>query len=194
MARRRTDRSSHPLTVVIVGGIIALVGTLAAAIISRSGRGDEAPPQESARTASPDPAITNEPSNLGISVDRLNSSVHANRLVVTVRGTARNLGKEEVVYAVLDPDPPGAAAPGDHSLGWFTSKATVPNASTIWDAKINAPAEAAAGFTVFAVQGRKPCSNCSGGTWLSRDDVELLGPSTPNIIARSAAVHDSAGT
>lgn len=193
MARRRTDRWSHPLTVVIVGGIIALVGTLAAAIISQSNGDDEAPPQESAKTASPKPAKTTEPTNPDISVDRLNSSVHANRLVVAVHGTARNLGKEEVLFAVLDPDPPGSSAPDDQSLGWFTSKATVPNASTIWDATISAPAEAARGFTVFAVQGRKPCSNCQGGTQLSRDDLEFFGPSTPNIIARSAALHDSAG-
>lgn len=151
------------------------------------------PPPESARTPSPTPGKTTDPTKAGITVDRWNSRVHANRLVVAARGTARNLSKDEVVYAVLDPDPPGAAASGDQSLGWFTSKATVPDASAIWEANISAPADAAAGFTVFAVLAPEPCSNCSGGPAFSPDELGLFGPSTPGIIVRSAAVHGSAG-
>src|SRR4051812_44007474 len=139
MSRRSRVRWGHPLTVAIIVAIIGLVGTVTAAVIGSSSGPDQAPSSVAPSSAAPASSKPNASDSrvADIVIESVEfDSLPSGQVVLTVRGTARNLRPRGALYAVAQPH--GGTAPnvGAPRHTWFASDPTTPGREGLWSARI----------------------------------------------------------
>lgn len=195
----RGSRWRHPLTIAVVTGLIALVGTIGAAVISSSGGSDDEPTSETDRAAdsaagppAEDPAkraansAAGPPAGdaAGIAIQNITFAPRSDGTgVMTVRGVARGLGKTDSLYAIAKPR---GSARGQR---WFVSDAKTPGRAGRWSASIDVDEPTRQPLTVVAVQvqGCAPGTACGDPT-LDRYELEASGPRSHLVDMRSRPV------
>ena len=167
---------NKPLTVTVVGALIALVGSVTIALITSSG-GDTT---TSTSTSDLPP----------VSITQVRAVATRGGQRVTFAGVARDLG-QDVVYAASRP----AAASDQGGPGeWFVSGPVTPNAQGDWLAivAVNFPGNA----VYWAFPGPRPSADgtpcpgiCAASTSTGRGQVSAVVAIDPRRVRGATAVH-----
>jgi predicted amidohydrolase len=166
----------------VVVGIIGVAGTVAAALVDRSGESDQTTSKVRPTRAIAIRSFDLTPAGPGASVLR-------------VRGAASGLASDERVYAIATPK----RAVSVTQTEWFVSPAAVPDRRGLWAVAIKVR-RAVAEYTVIGVRAALPPSACRPYRCSVDDDtaaqrahrlrekLAIVGPTVARIRARSRPV------